>query len=257
MPSYSTFFRWGIFLLSLSLSFPVQATEFGEAFATGLQAYQKGDYAQAIEYYEQSLSTEMKSAEAYNNLGLAYYHNGELGYAILNFERAIRQNSYLRDAQHNLKAAKQYLDVDIKAHQGFWMFRAWNRMAGILSSNSWVIIFWIFLFLAAAGFIVWYNLEDPKLRAWGFKAGVGLLILALLPMIWGFQASSKEYHRDAVIILSPRAGIRSAPSINGEDIIVVGAGVKAHIMEQQGEWNRIRLENGVLGWMQAKLMERI
>lgn len=250
------------YLLILILAFthilPAFATDYGEAFAAGLQAYQKKDYKTAIEKYEAALSGEMKSAEAYNNLGLAYYQEDDLGYAILNFERAIRQNPYLKDARDNLKAAKQRMTVAVKENKGFWMFKAWNALVGALSSNSWAILFWISLFIGAAGFIVWYNkLLDTTKNALAFKLGLGFAIFSILPMIWGFQASRAEYNKDMVIVVSPTAGVRTAPSIQGEDIMQLGAGAKGRIVAQEGEWNRVRLENGVLGWMPKKMMERI
>lgn len=250
------------YLLILALAFvyilPVFATDYGKAFAAGLQAYRQKDYKTAIEKYEAALSGEMKSAEAYNNLGLAYYQEGDLGYAILNFERAIRQNPYLKDARHHLKAAKQRMTVPVKENKGFWMFKAWNALVGTLSSNSWAMVLWVSLFLAAAGFIVWYNkLGDPAKNTLAFKLGLGFAIFSILPMIWGFQASRAEYNNNLVIVVSPTAGVRTAPSIQGEDIMQLGAGAKGRIVEQEGEWNRVRLENGVLGWMPKKMMERI
>jgi tetratricopeptide (TPR) repeat protein len=241
-----------------SLNLSLWATDHGQAFAEGLQAYQQKDYDEAIVQFEKALEGDMKSAEAYNNLGLAYYQKGDLGYAILNFERAIRQNPYLSDARHNLKAAKQRMPIQVNAPKSFWLFKGWMGIVRLLSSNSWAIILWISLFLAAGAFIVWYNkLGDVKKNALALKLGIGLAIFSLLPMIWGFQASKAEHNKDNIIVVSPSAGVRSAPSLEGEDIMLVGAGAKGRIVEQEGEWNRIRLENGVMGWMPKKLMERI
>jgi len=47
-----------------------------------------GEYAKAIEKYNQIINTGVENSELYFNLGYAYYKSGELAKAILNFERA-------------------------------------------------------------------------------------------------------------------------------------------------------------------------
>ena len=52
-------------------------------------AYTKEDYATAIQLYEGLLKNNGESAAIYYNLGNAYYKNGQIAPAILNYERAL------------------------------------------------------------------------------------------------------------------------------------------------------------------------
>jgi len=236
---------WSRFL-TFFITFSVLGTAFilnaqptssvGTTFAAGVKAYKDSAYSDAIQSYEQALNGKVKSSEAYNNLALAYFKEGVLGKAILNFERAIRHNPYNKNAIHNLKAAKQHINTPIEASK----------------------VFWFFLFLAAIGFIIWYNqLQTVQIQSWSFKIAVGASIIAIFPLIWGFQAVTQEHYQQYAIVISSKAGIRNNPDIGGEDILVITEGVKAKLLKEIEGWKYIRLENGVLGWIPSNLLEVI
>ena len=69
--------------------------------------YDKEQYTQAIEGYRELLlaSKAAPSAALYYNLGNAYYRNGELGWAILSYERALRLAPRDKYVRHNLQSA--------------------------------------------------------------------------------------------------------------------------------------------------------
>jgi tetratricopeptide (TPR) repeat protein len=250
---------FSIFLIVLCLCFSAkgQQSDYGENFAKGLQAYQKADYEAAVKHYEKALSGSMKSAQAYSNLGLAYHKSGDLGRAILSFERALRQDPGYAPARQNLRAARQLIDINIKTPKGFWLFKAWESFSAALNSKTWSIIFWVFLFVGLTGLIAWYLRMSKLLKVWGLRLGIGFLALGLIPFMVAWRASSEEYNSSYAIVVGFQAGIRTAPGLDGEDIMVVSTGVKARISEQTGDWYRVRLENGVLGWVPAKAIERI
>lgn len=246
-----------IILLFCGHQLTAQKPDHAAEFENGLRAYKKSEFDQAVKHYELSLSGTLKSAQAYNNLGLAYYKMGDLGRAILNFERALRLQPAYSPAIKNLRAARQYIDSNVKKHNGFWLFGLWESMATMMTSFAWALIFYILLFVASTGLLLWYLKLDERLSFVGIRTGIVLLPFSILAFGLGAKAASVQFDNNYAIVTGVKAGVRSAPGLDGEDIMVLSSGVKAIIKEHLGDWYKVRLENGVLGWVPCKAVEKI
>ena len=226
-------------------------------FGKGLAAYQKEEYESAVQFFERALTSDYKSAECFTNLGLAYHKSGDHGRAVLSFERALRVNPDYRAAKQNLQAARQLMDTEIKSTRSFWLFGIWNSICYSLSSKYWAIVFWIFLYAGSGLFILKFLTLNEWIKKNGTRTSVALLLSALLFLAAGSTAYTSEYNKKAGIILNKNTGIRTAPGLDGEDIMVLSAGVKVFVLEQSGDWTKLRLENGVQGWLPTKFFELI
>src|SRR5882724_4891553 len=91
-----------VWLLGLSA---VMAAPSGDLKAAN-QLYDSGKFAEAAAAYEK---IEPKTAYVYYNLGNAWFRQGKLGLAILNYERARRLTPRDPDILANLKFAEQRL----------------------------------------------------------------------------------------------------------------------------------------------------
>ena len=80
-------------------------------FNTGCKAIGQGDYPQAIREFQKALSTEKETpflsdhSRAYNDLGYAYLHQGEIANAVTNFQIAILIRPGYAEAYYNLARA--------------------------------------------------------------------------------------------------------------------------------------------------------
>jgi tetratricopeptide (TPR) repeat protein len=77
----------------------------------GCKAIQQGDYPGAIREFQQALSTEVEMpllidhSRAYNDLGYAYLHEGQIANAVTNFQIAILIKPHYAEAHYNLGRA--------------------------------------------------------------------------------------------------------------------------------------------------------
>ena len=76
--------------------------------------YTTEEYGQAVSIYEQIVQSGEESAKLYFNLGNAYYKNGDLNHAILNFERAKVLAPQDEDIEFNLRIANQFVVTKIE-----------------------------------------------------------------------------------------------------------------------------------------------
>ena len=84
------------------------------AWDEGIAAYERKEYAKAVEAFESIASLGEVSDDLYYNLANAYFKlgqqpdavrhfaDGELGRAVLNYHRALRLNPAMEDARYNL-----------------------------------------------------------------------------------------------------------------------------------------------------------
>ncbi|MGB6422385.1 MAG: tetratricopeptide repeat protein, partial [Anaerolineales bacterium] len=73
-----------------------------EAVSIANKLYESGQYDQATQILEQIISQGVQDSAIYYNLGNVYYKQGDLGRAIVNYERAALMNPRDSDIQANL-----------------------------------------------------------------------------------------------------------------------------------------------------------
>lgn len=245
------------YLYSLLFFFVSQSVQAADStaiiYANALQAQNNSQHQKAIELYEQILDTKQVSANLYNNLGLAYNNNKQLGMAIVQFERALKIAPNNSDAQHNLLAAQQRILENFKAQEPLFFIRWWNNTIHSLSSTSWALVFLTFIFLGAGSLGAWKMTQQQSLRT----ISIALLFFAIFPLIWGFQQKDSESNRYAAIIVKQQVGLRPTPALSSQEIELIFEGVKVVIIEEQESWVHIQLPNNLIGWVPAKMVERI
>jgi len=234
-----------------------QDIDYKSNFEKGLKAYKNKEYAQSVKFYESALSSEIKSPEAYNNLGLAYFKTADIGRSVLSFERALRMRPGYSSARKNLKAAQQYIDSKVKKSNGFWLFGFFVALSQILSSFAWSMVFFLLFFSASASLLIWYLKLNEKLSFIGLRVGIIFLLFSILSFGFARSATIAQFDKKDAIVIAVRAGVRTAPGLDGEDILVISSGVKVKIQEEMGDWYKIRLENAVVGWVPLKTIEKI
>ena len=93
-------------LLLVSLPLTALASPMEQIAAEGDTAYREGDYDAALEAYHLVLENGYSSGPLLYNIANAYYKRGELGPAILFYERAARKMPHDRDVRYNLSLAR-------------------------------------------------------------------------------------------------------------------------------------------------------
>lgn len=106
-------------VLSLAgTSGPAEAQQVDALFGDANAAFYAGDYAEAIQKYEELRSAGVVDGDLSYNLGTAYAKEGQLGLALLNFERSLYLDPGASDAQTNLEATQQGLAERLTATRG-------------------------------------------------------------------------------------------------------------------------------------------
>jgi Tfp pilus assembly protein PilF len=227
-------------------------------FRRGNDAYFHGRYQEAVDAYEQVVSLGVLSADLFYNLGNAYLKIEQLGPAIYSYERALELDPTQDDVRFNLGVARDAARkkgedrlAGVEA-QPFWM-----RLAQQVTVN-WAS--WLFLALYVGLFallIILHFVQPGFLRVgmWSAFAFVGLATL-----IGGALLGARLYLADRVeqaIVLPDVVQVKEGPDPNYQSVFGVHAGLRVRVTEKEQDWVRIRLANGLEGWVRERDLGRL
>jgi hypothetical protein len=228
-----------------------------DVFNRGNELYRAGQYQGALKEYEKIIKQGLVSAELYFNLGNTYYRDEQLARAILSYERAAKLRPSDPDIEHNLKLA-YFKTIDRIEPVPDMFFIQWMRAIGsIVSSDTVQILFilsWILIFgsLAAMYFLMQPNILRA-LRILFFISMVSTVLWAALLGIQSFQETSQ----DKAIITAQIVTAKSSPDTKSVDAFVIHEGVKVKFTDSVGDWVKISLADGKVGWILSDQCEQI
>ncbi len=229
----------------------------GALFTKGNDDYRAGKFADAAGDYEKIISQGTVSAPVYFNLGNAYYRQGKIGLAILNYERALRLSPGDPDITHNLRLVNlKTLDRIEPVPDLFliqWL-RSYAAVVPIETAFAVLLAGWGLLFVSLAGVYVVRQASVVRFLRWAVLAGVVLLFLSGGTL--GIHAILSRGN-DQAIVTVPIATAKSSPDEQSVNAFVVHEGLKVRVSDRLGDWIKITLADGKVGWIGAQQCERI
>ncbi len=225
--------------------------------ARGDSLYIANDFKGAISEYEQMLETG-ESASLYYNLGNAYYKNGDIAKAILNYERALLLNPADNDTKFNLALA-QSKTVDKVGESYEIFFTVWMRnIVNTLSIGTWSVVA-IVSFIALLALVLLFLLTGSmSIRRICFTSALISLFVTLFANYAAWCHYERITYREQAIIMQPTVTAKSTPAETGTNLFVIHEGRKVKISDDTMRgWKEIELEDGTRGWVPAATMEKI
>lgn len=214
-------------------------------------AYAAEQYDLAIEAYESLLYTYGPSGELYYNLGNAYYKTGKTAHAILNYERAILIKPGDEDIRFNLELARLQTDK-IEPIPEFFLKKWFRAGQNLLGVDTWATISLVSFILFVLCLTLYFFSKWMSLKKVGFYLGIFLIITVILSNTFAWNQKKELENRNAAIVFTPTVTVKSTPDNSGTDLFLLHEGTKVLIHESIGDWRKIALEDGSIGWINKK-----
>ena len=241
-----------LFIMLIFSGFLMIAQETGEQlWEKANDLYITEEYQQAILLYEQILNSDEESAKLYFNLGNAYFKNGNISNAILNYERAKLLAPHDEDIEFNIMFANQFVVTGIEALPLPFFLRWKESLINLLPADKWSVfsISAFILFLVAFGlFLFGKNISLRKISFW-----TGIVFIVFSGFSYSFASGQKKKieNRNHAIVFCPRTAVKSAPSETGTDLFIIYEGLKVEVTNSLNAWKEIKLSDGNKGWLPA------
>lgn len=239
------------------------------SWKAGIEAYNNKDYATAVEAFERIVAIDYASADVYYNLANAYFKlgqtnsegrpfgGGELGRAVLNYERALKLDPTNDDARYNLDIAKD-LTNDTEAVPESLLVRVWSAMAGWMTTNGWAGLSVAMLAIVALLVLLYLLHTSTVVRKVSFfVALVALLLFAFATALSLTQRSAANQDNRAVVITTDTTPVHSSPDSSSKIIRQPSQGVTVEVARTEGEWCEVRFVDGEKGWIRSRNVEII
>jgi len=224
----------------LALAAPAEAqSPQHDAFEQAVEAYGAGDFAAAAQGFHRFLETNPEDANAWYNLGSAYFRAGERGRAIWAWLQAGRLRPRDADVKHNLRLAQAGQEL---------LQRALPPVP--LSSDESLLIACA-LWLAGAGALGWALLR--RARGPGLAGAVLVALSLALVAAWALP----RLREPIAVVLDGPTPLLAAPVLRAEPIRELEAGSGVRILEERGDWLRVATFDGGQGWLEAGLAGRL
>ena len=220
-------------------------------------AYNEGNFAKAVATYEQILSQNLHSAALYYNLANAYFKQGELGKALLNYNRASRIAPGDEDIRHNQEYAEKMTKDSIEKIPEFFLITWLRSVRGAMSCTAWTVLSIVMLATALVMALLYLLAQRMSLRKVGFYTMAVAVLLFVATSIFAISERNQLVGRSEAIVMSTAASVKSSPDRSATELFVLHEGTKVSIGETTDGWAEVRIADGRKGWIEDKRIERI
>ena len=239
--------RFLLLILVLSPRFVV--AQESDAFTKANQEYAAGRFREAIDLYENVVREGGTSAAVVYDLGNAYYRAGDLGAAILNYERALALEPHHPEAEANLRLVRDKARALELKRNGFE--QVVSRLSVTQYTVTAAVCFWIAAFAVAALFFA-------RRRSPGLVALFVFSLLVFWAAVYGVYAvESGSSGRALAIVTAKGTEARLATADNAGTVLALPPGSEIKILSTRGDWTYAFLPNDLRGWIPAKNAERV
>lgn len=228
-----------------------------DRFKQALERDSAGNPGEAVKIYEEIAQENGFSSALFFNMANAYYRQGALGKAILNYKRAQRLSPRDPDIAANLQRAQTQAGIALPK------VRWWQGVIRFFTPLEWS-------YITAGLFIVFGVLmcvrpyvpgaigvrgEAPTqtVKKWRFIIAVAALAVFLAAICMGVAAQP----RHQAVVLVKQAAVLVSPFAGAEPVAHIAEGQTVDVDKKHGDYIKVRFSKKEFGWVERGNLEAI
>ena len=227
-----------------------------DQFLKGSDAYKSGDYESALIFFSEAESASTGFSINYN-LGNTHFKLNNIKESILYYERALKYEPSNEDAIYNLRLANDLIVDQIENLPKSKLNRWWRDFRYGMGPDGWANISILLAFLSAFLFLLYSFRLSSAVRRLGFYGAILCFSLMICAISLAQSAKNFQFKTVSGIVFTDKVDVKSEPRSESIDILVLHAGTKVQILEEEDGWYEIQIASGDRGWMPSEFIEEI
>lgn len=241
-----------ITVIVFAISFFSFAQNEEEIFRQGNEFYRQKQYDKAVEAYKQLVNSGYEGTSLYYNLGNACYRQGEIGFAILYYEKALRLSPGDDDIRHNLTLTNLKTIDKVESLPEFFLFEWWEGLLALFSASGWIIVTYIFYLILIFSIGFYFYAKSRTQQKMVLISGFAGLILLILSSTLLLVKLNKELNIKDGVVIENVISVKLSPDSESNDAFIIHEGIKVRFEDKVDDWVKIRLEDGKVGWIREE-----
>lgn len=238
-----------ISFIYLLFSYAFSQENVNETFSRANKFYTDGKYQEAIDEYMKIMNMGYENGVVYYNLGNAYYKIGDIGKAILYYEKAKKIMPTDEDVDNNLKLVNLYIADKITPIPELFYVRYFKNITKIMSPNSWMELFLVMYIMLSICICVRIIIRQQKIKN-VLKKSIFLFTFLTLLSLFIFIYSENELNKhNWAIVMNEKTDVYASPSEDSTELFSIHKGTKIRLKRTEGLWIEITLADGKVGWI--------
>ncbi|MFH0772015.1 MAG: tetratricopeptide repeat protein [Candidatus Omnitrophota bacterium] len=208
--------------------------------------YEQADYDEAIKQYSSILENGLESGNLYYNLGNCYFKKGELGKALLNYEKARRLMPLDKDLESNYEYACSLIKGGVAASKNSLSLRVLNNLFEKFTIDGLTILLSALYVLILVSVLMSLFFRPFKNQGLVLVIFMGMFFIVGLA---GLKGKISLFNKEAIVTVE-QADAKFEPMDKATTYFTLYEGMKVEVISSTGDWYKIRRQDNKSGWME-------
>lgn len=228
-------------------------------------AYMDQRYNDAVTLYTEALRADGPNSVLYFNLGNAYYRMNKVGYAVANYERALRLDPSNDDARANLRFVQSKIE-NLPTDDTGYLSHLQQRIISLMSPDAWAWTAGVLTALFVGLLALYIFSGHVMLRKVGFFGAMVVLCAVVYSYLICYSAATARDRRDQGVVIAAGANLNTeprTPRTGSERVVPIAEGAKVHIIDSLAtpgdthtfKWYNVKINNTTKAWIPAPQVE--
>lgn len=214
--------------------------------------YKDGKYKEAIQIYEEILNNDLTSGALYYNLGNSYFKSGQLGKAILNYERAQQLMPRDNDLDANYNYAISLIKGSKIVPKQNIVAKFSRKYGNLMTINEiTTIVYLLCVFIGIIYFVGIFMGWTPRTKI------LVLIVLGIAMVFHAFLFYEKVQGQKRLAVIITETESRFEPIDNTTVHFELPEGSRVKILNEEGDWFKVRRLDGKTGWSNREAIEKM